>query len=88
MRRVDLYRELAGLNAARYAEWTPAFTGDGASLAFIGATAQRPPLPAVMPAGGGQAKWIAEDRIPADFPTTQLVVPRSVTFEAADGKTV
>ncbi|MHB1193667.1 MAG: S9 family peptidase [Longimicrobiales bacterium] len=69
-------------------EWTPAFTGDGASLAFIGATAQRPPLPAVMPAGGGQPKWIAEDRIPSDFPTSQLVVPRSVTFRAADGVTV
>lgn len=69
-------------------EWTPAFTGDGASLAFIGATAQRPPLPAVMPAGGGQPRWIGEDRIPADFPTAQLVVPRSVTFTAADGVTV
>ena len=69
-------------------EWTPAFTGDGASIAFIGATAQRPPLPAVMPLGGGAPRWIAEDRIPAAFPTTQLVVPRSVTFKAADGMTV
>lgn len=69
-------------------EWTPAFTGDGASLAFIGATAQRPPLPAVMPVGGGEPRWIAENRIPADFPTAQLVVPRSVTFTAADGVTV
>lgn len=69
-------------------EWTPAFTGDGASIAFIGATAQRPPLPAVMPFGGGTPRWIAEDRIPATFPTTQLVVPRSVTFRAADGVTV
>ncbi len=69
-------------------EWTPAFTGDGASLAFIGATAQRPPLPAVMPLGGGPPRWIAEDRIPATFPTAQLVVPRSVTFKAADGVTV
>ncbi len=69
-------------------EWTPAFTGDGASLAFIGATAQRPPLPAVIPVNGGQPKWIAEDRIPSDFPTAQLVVPRSVTFRAADGVTV
>ncbi len=69
-------------------EWGPVVTGDGASIAFIGATAQRPPLPAVMPASGGDVTWLAQDRIPADFPTQQLVVPRSVTFEASDGVTV
>ncbi|MDQ3698054.1 MAG: hypothetical protein M3373_08535 [Gemmatimonadota bacterium] len=36
-------------------EWTPVVTGDGQSIAFIGATAQRPPLPMVMAAGGGAA---------------------------------
>ncbi|MGH7476546.1 MAG: S9 family peptidase [Longimicrobiales bacterium] len=69
-------------------EWTPVFTGDGTSIAFIGATSRRPPLPAVMPARGGAVRWLAEDRIPADFPTQQLVVPRSVTFQASDGVTV
>src|SRR5690606_1055287 len=34
-------------------EWTPVVTGDGATIALISATAQRPPLPAVMPANGG-----------------------------------
>jgi dipeptidyl aminopeptidase/acylaminoacyl peptidase len=66
-------------------EWTPVVTGDGKSIAFIGATAQRPPLPMVMPAGGGAARVIAEDRIPSDFPTAQLVVPRRVTYKAPDG---
>lgn len=66
-------------------EWTPVVTGDGAHLAFVGATAKRPPLPAVMPASGGRVRWIGEDRIPPDFPTEQLVIPRPVSFRAEDG---
>ena len=69
-------------------EWTPVVTGDGQSIAFIGATAQRPPLPAVMPAGGGAARWIAAERIPADFPAAQLVTPRKVVYRSPDGVTV
>lgn len=69
-------------------EWTPVVTGDGSTIALISATAQRPPLPAVMPAGGGNVRMLAEDHIPAAFPTRSLVVPRSVTFQAADGVTV
>lgn len=67
-------------------EWTPAFIGEGTAVAFIGATAQRPPLPAVFstrsPAG---IKWIGAEQIPADFPTAQLVTPRKVVFKSADG---
>ena len=66
-------------------EWSPVVTGDLRTIAFLGATAQRPPLPAVMPAGGGEPKWIGANRIPADFPTAQLVTPRAVTFRAPDG---
>lgn len=69
-------------------EWTPVVTGDGATIALISATAQRPPLPAVMPASGGSVRLIAEDRIPSDFPTRSLVTPKSVTFRAEDGVTV
>ena len=69
-------------------EWGPVVTGDGATIAFIAAGARRPPLPAVMPAAGGPARLLAEDRVPAGFPTASLVVPRSVTFRAADGVTV
>jgi len=65
-------------------EWTPVFTGDGATIAFIGATAQRPPLPAVMSADK-QIRWIGADRIPADFPTARLVTPKKVVFNARDG---
>jgi dipeptidyl aminopeptidase/acylaminoacyl peptidase len=68
-------------------EWSPAFLGDGASLAFIGASAQRPPLPAVMPLSGtlASARWLGADRIPADFPTARLVTPKRVQFRSADG---
>jgi dipeptidyl aminopeptidase/acylaminoacyl peptidase len=66
-------------------EWTPFVTGDGQSIAFIGAAAQRPPLPAVMPMNGGSVRWIGGDRIPADFPTAKLVIPRKVVFKSSDG---
>jgi dipeptidyl aminopeptidase/acylaminoacyl peptidase len=69
-------------------EWTPVVTGDGRHVAFIGATAQRPPLPMVMGAEGGAARTLAADRIPADFPTAELVVPRKVVFRSADGTEV
>jgi dipeptidyl aminopeptidase/acylaminoacyl peptidase len=69
-------------------EWAPVVTGDGSSIVFISATAQRPPLPAVLPSGGGNLRLLAEDRIPATFPTAALVQPRSVTFRAEDGVTV
>jgi dipeptidyl aminopeptidase/acylaminoacyl peptidase len=70
-------------------EWYPVVTGDGASLAFISATPQRPPLPAVMAFTNPRApvRTIAADRIPADYPTG-LVTPRQVIFRAVDGVTV
>ncbi|HET6892453.1 MAG TPA: prolyl oligopeptidase family serine peptidase, partial [Pyrinomonadaceae bacterium] len=69
-------------------EWTPFVTGDGKHIALISATAQRPPLPAVMPIEGGPLRIIAEDRIPSDFPVAQLVVPQKVVYKAPDGVSV
>ena len=66
-------------------EWTPFVTGDGKYIAYIGATAQRPPLPTVMPASGGKPLTLGEDRIPSDFPTARLVVPKKVIYKAPDG---
>jgi dipeptidyl aminopeptidase/acylaminoacyl peptidase len=66
-------------------EWTPTMTGDGKWIAFIGATSQRPPLPMVLPAGGGSARVLAEDRLPSEFPAAQLVTPKAVTYKAEDG---
>lgn len=67
-------------------EWTPVVMGTG-DIAYLGATAQRPPLPMVhRPAGSPVA--IGADRIPADFPARHLVTPRKVVFTSSDGVTV
>jgi dipeptidyl aminopeptidase/acylaminoacyl peptidase len=76
------------LTPGRGLEWTPVVTGDGSSIVYISATAQRPPVAAVMNANGGNARLIGEELIPASFPAKQLVVPASVTFKAEDGVTV
>jgi dipeptidyl aminopeptidase/acylaminoacyl peptidase len=69
-------------------EWMPVVTGDGTTVAYFSATAQRPPLPAVQPLAGGQARLLAQDQIPADFPVRQLVTPTSVIVQAPDGVSV
>jgi dipeptidyl aminopeptidase/acylaminoacyl peptidase len=66
-------------------EWTPFVTGDGKYIACISATPKRPPLPTVMPAVGGKPDVLAQDRIPTDFPSAQLVVPKKVVYKAPDG---
>lgn len=66
-------------------EWTPFTTGDGKHVIYLSATAQRPPLPAVMPSDGGKSQLLAEDRVPRDFPATQLVTPKKVVYKAPDG---
>ncbi len=66
-------------------EWMPVVTGDGGWVAMMSAGAQRPPVPAVMAVSGGTPRLLGEDRIPSDFPTASLVVPRQVTFRAPDG---
>ena len=65
-------------------EWTPVITGDGKTIAFIGATAQRPPVVGVMPIDGGNPAWLTADRIPRDFPT-DLVTPRKIVYRSPDG---
>jgi dipeptidyl aminopeptidase/acylaminoacyl peptidase len=67
-------------------EWTPVVMGDG-TVAYLGATAQRPPLPMVRRAGG-RPIVIGADRIPADYPADQLVTPRKVVFTSSDGLSV
>ncbi|HET7617505.1 MAG TPA: prolyl oligopeptidase family serine peptidase, partial [Vicinamibacterales bacterium] len=66
-------------------EWTPVVTSDNRFVACLSSTAQRPPLPTVVPIGGGSPKTIAADRVPADFPSAQLVAPEQVVFKSSDG---
>jgi dipeptidyl aminopeptidase/acylaminoacyl peptidase len=41
-----------------------------------------------MPFNGGRQQPLGAERIPADFPTDQLVTPRQVIYRATDGITV
>ena len=66
-------------------EWTPFTTGDNKYFVYISATAQRPPLPTVKELPNGDARVLAQDRVPSDFPTAQLVRPKQVVFKAPDG---
>ena len=63
-------------------EDTPVISVDGRIFALLG-EAQVPLRPAEV-TGRGMAD-LAPRAIPADFPSADLVVPRLVTFEAADG---
>lgn len=64
-------------------EWSPVSLPSG-TIAAIVATAQQPPVPAVL-VPGAAPRLLTADRIPADFPAAQLVTPRPVSFRAADG---
>ncbi|MEO7039215.1 MAG: prolyl oligopeptidase family serine peptidase [Gemmatimonadaceae bacterium] len=66
-------------------EWTPQLTDGGRTVAFVGAGAQRPPLPMVVAVRGGTPRVLGEEVVPSTFPTSQLVIPKPVVFHAADG---
>lgn len=73
-------------------EWHPVLTGTGKHLAYIAATATTPATVRVLPiiregraTGFEQARTIATETWPRDFPAAQLVEPQAVTFKAADG---
>jgi dipeptidyl aminopeptidase/acylaminoacyl peptidase len=65
-------------------EWTPFITNDGKSIAFIGATAKQPPLPAVMAMDGTARTWVGRELIPQDFPQG-LITPTKVIVKSPDG---
>jgi len=69
-------------------EWSPVVTCSGGTVAFIQAGPRTPPLVTVMPFEGGAPRAIDAGRVPSDFPTAELVEPKDVTFEAADGWTI
>ena len=68
-------------------EWAPVLLNDNQSVAYISATAQRPPLAAVLPLNWPFQKQIllGENLIPSNFPQQQLVVPKQVIYTSADG---
>ena len=65
-------------------EWAPVETGQGSYLACLGSTATTPAMPyRITPQGRGE--MIAASALPADFPSSQLVVPKQVRFKSEDG---
>jgi len=66
-------------------EWAPTVTGDGRYVVFLGASAQSPARAMVMPVDGTGSRAVSNSPMPRDFPETQLVTPRKVTFRAPDG---
>jgi dipeptidyl aminopeptidase/acylaminoacyl peptidase len=73
------------LTTGKGIEWGPVVTADGETVAFLGSGPQQPPSPAVVPLAGGTPRSLGLERLPADFPTSGLVVPELVTFRASDG---
>ena len=68
-------------------EWTPIMVNEN-TVAFLSATAQRPPLPAIMSLNDSKIKLIGEEFIPSSFPQQQLVTPKQVILKSSDGVTV
>jgi len=65
-------------------QWSP--TATRSAVAFVQAGAKEPPMVTVVPIDGGPPRTLQLARLPADFPQSQLVVPKNVTFRAADGR--
>jgi dipeptidyl aminopeptidase/acylaminoacyl peptidase len=72
------------LTSGETLEWHPVAASDRA-IAFISATAQQPPAIAIVDRDGKHRPALGAGMLPADFPVAQLVTPKPVTFEAADG---
>lgn len=66
-------------------EHMPVITGDSKFVGYIGSGPKKPMLPGVIPVEGGSQKYLAEDQVPSDFPSNDLVVPRKVVVTADDG---
>ncbi len=66
-------------------EWSPVVTSDDRFIVYLQSDARHTPLPAVQPLAGGAARRLAEDHVPANFPSSQLVTPQQVVFRSSDG---
>ena len=65
-------------------EWNPAVLTDG-SVCFIRSDAKVPASPYLQSASGEDARAIAPETFPKDFPAGSLLNPQQVTFKSADG---
>ncbi len=65
-------------------QWWPAPLADG-NIAYVTASAQRPPLVALSAMNGSGERLLDAALLPADYPSAQLVTPTEVTYHAPDG---
>ncbi|WP_317172940.1 alpha/beta hydrolase family protein [Pedobacter fastidiosus] len=75
------------LSIGKGIEAYPVILADNETVVCLSSTAQRPLLPAVL-TNKKSLQLVGEELIPADFPAKQLVVPKHISFKAADGKTI
>jgi dipeptidyl aminopeptidase/acylaminoacyl peptidase len=68
-------------------EWRPV-SAAGDRIAFVASGPQQPPSIGLIGLDGAHRSALDAGKLPADFPLAQLVAPRPVTFEAADGTLV
>ena len=69
-------RSPRSLTPGRGLEWSPVVTGDGQWVAYLGSERAAPPLTMrASRAPAGPARALAEEQLPADFPTAALVTP-------------
>lgn len=68
-------------------EWRPV-SAAGERIAFVASGAQQPPSIGIVGLDGTHRSWLDAGTLPADFPLAQLVAPKPVTFQAADGTLV
>jgi dipeptidyl aminopeptidase/acylaminoacyl peptidase len=64
-------------------EWHPLMLADGKTIVCFGSTATSPAMPYYLTATGRE--MIADNALPKDFPSAQLVEPQVVTFRSDDG---
>jgi dipeptidyl aminopeptidase/acylaminoacyl peptidase len=75
------------LSSGASSQWWPAMLADG-RVVYVTATAQQPPMVALDDGNGAHARVLDGGLLPADFPVSQLVTPRDVTYRAPDGTVV
>jgi dipeptidyl aminopeptidase/acylaminoacyl peptidase len=64
-------------------EWHPVMLADGKTIVFFGSAATSPAMPYRLTDKGRE--MIAAEALPKDFPSQQLVEPKTVTFKSEDG---
>src|SRR5581483_9468838 len=75
------------LTSGESLEWQPLAASDHV-VAFVAATAQQPPSIGIVNLDGKHPATLPAGTLPSDFPVTQLLTPRPVTFKAADGTVI